>query len=218
MFTKTDLVKFEHTIEMKPHIVSMGAQKNFASFASKIGPEWEKNQKNFNELYFKNLIAKAILFRFLDKNIMRQSWYGGYKANIITYSIAKFSQMVSDSNRILDLPTIWKNQKLSQGIEIQLLEIASLVNEHIQDTPEGITNVTEWCKKEWCWNNLRKVHITLNPEVEKDLLGSDEYEALGKSAEKVQEIDNGIMSQATVLERGSDYWKKIAKFGLEESS
>lgn len=215
MFAKTDLAKFEHSFAMIPHTVSLGAQKNFAAFASKIGPAWEKNQKQFNELYYKNLIAKAILFRFLDKNIMRQPWYGGYKANIVTYSIAKFAQMVSEANGILDLPNIWKKQKLSQGIERQLLDIATVVNKHIQATPEDITNVTEWCKKEWCWNNLRKVNIPMRDEVTKELLDRTEHLSMEKSAEKVQEIDNGIISQAAVLGRGPEYWKDIARFGLD---
>ncbi len=214
MFTKTDLAKFEHSFAMKPHTVSLGAQKNFASFASEIGKKWEKNEKQFNELYFKSLIAKAILFRFLDKNIMRQPWYGGYKANIVTYSVAKFSHMVSEANGKLDLAKIWKDQKLSEGIERQLLEIATIVNKHIQDTPESITNVTEWCKKEWCWNNLLEIEIPLSEEVTKQLLDRDEHLSMEKSAEQLQKMDNGIMSQAAIVDKGAEYWKKIAQFGL----
>ena len=68
MFTKTDLAKFEFSVDMKPHIVSMGAQKNFAQFANVIGRDWDKNNDYYNELYFKRLVAKAILFRYLDRN------------------------------------------------------------------------------------------------------------------------------------------------------
>ena len=161
MFSKTDLAKFEHTVAMKPHIVSLGAQKNFARFANDIGLKWDKNEKKFNELYFKTLIAKAILFRYLDKNIMKQNWYGGYKANIVTYSLAKFFDMILTSGKNLDLLQIWRSQKLFDELEIQLLKIAKLVNEHIQKTPEGITNVTEWCKRERCWMNLQELSIHL---------------------------------------------------------
>ncbi|HIE64402.1 MAG: AIPR family protein [Nitrospira sp.] len=143
MLTKTDLAKFEYSFGEQPHSVSLGAQKNFSKFASKLNQKWEKNEKQFNELYFQNLIAKAILFRFLDKTIMKQSWHGGYKANIVTYSLAKLANMISEAGENLDLAQIWKSQKLSPALKTQLLTIAELVNNHIQDTPEGITNVTE---------------------------------------------------------------------------
>ena len=76
MFTKTDLAKFKNAWEDCPHIVSRvrSAQKNFAAFASEIGKSWEKDKTQFNELFFKHLVAKAIVFRTLEKLIMRQKW------------------------------------------------------------------------------------------------------------------------------------------------
>ena len=85
---------------------------------------------------------------------MKQSWYGGYKANIITYSLAKLAQMVSDTGRHLNLEQIWRDQSLSPALEAQLLAIAEEVNRKIQETPDTITNVTEWCKKESCWQGI----------------------------------------------------------------
>lgn len=215
MFTKTDLAKFEYSLGMRPHIVSFGAQKNFAEFAKDIGQKWEQNEKQFNELFFKHLIAKALLFRFLDKNIMRQSWYGGYKANIITYSLAKLAQMVTSKRKRLDLDQIWKAQKLSSALETQLLLIAESVNKQIQNTPELITNVTEWCKKEACWQKVQELQIALSQELIAELLDTDEVTDRAKNAEKIQAIDNGIFSQKYVIEKGPEYWKQVAQYGLK---
>jgi len=110
MFTKTDLAKFENSFAGIPDTVSKGAQKNFAAYAGEIGSKWDENEKQFNELYFKRLIAKAIVFRYLDCNIMRQPWYGGYKANIVTYSIAKLVDMISGTGEHLDLSRIWRER------------------------------------------------------------------------------------------------------------
>lgn len=217
MFTKTDLAKFEYSIARQPHVVSMGAQKNFAKFANEIGQRWDNNEKLFNELYFQNIIAKAILFRFLDKNIMKQNWYGGYKANIVTYSLSKFSDMILKTGKYLNYQQIWKDQKLSPSIEDQLLVISELVNKHIQDTPEGITNVTEWCKKEICWKKLQETPLSLNQEVESNLIDGEEEKSQKSDAEKKQKIDNGIFTQKYVLAKGTNYWKQLAKFGLEKS-
>ena len=42
LFTKTDLAKYVNVWEGRPHEVSLGAQKNFAAFARRIGQEWNK--------------------------------------------------------------------------------------------------------------------------------------------------------------------------------
>lgn len=215
MFTKTDLAKFEFSLGMRPHTVSFGAQKNFAEFAKEIGQKWEQNERQFNELFFKHLIAKAILFRFLDKNIMRQNWYGGYKANIVTYSLAKLSHLVESKHKRLDLDQIWRTQKLSPALETQLLLIAESVNEQIQNTPELITNVTEWCKKEACWQKIKESPMTLNQDFVTELMDTQDVIDQAKDAEKIQLIDNGINSQKYVIEKGSEYWKEVAQYGIK---
>lgn len=217
MFTKTDLAKFEYSLGMKPHVVSLGAQGNFAAFANEIGQAWEKNDTPFNELYFKHLIAKALLFRCLDRIIMKQSWYGGYKANIVAYSLAKLAHMVSETGKHLNLDQIWKNQDISPVLKDQLLIIAEQVNKKIQETPESITNVTEWCKKELCWQRIRDFGIPMHAGLEAVLLDAEAVSEKKRSAQKTQRIDDGIFSQQAVLNKGAEYWKQVAAFGLERA-
>ena len=66
MFTKTDLAKFLNVWRDQPDVVSRGAQKNFADFASFIGGEWNKHSNDFNEVYYREAIAKAIVFRSVE--------------------------------------------------------------------------------------------------------------------------------------------------------
>ncbi len=212
MFAKTDLAKFEYSWAKKPHIVSLGAQKNFVQFASDIAKNWEKNEKQFNELYFKEFIVKAILFRFLDKTIMKQSWYGGYKANIVTYSIAKFSYLIDSTEKCFDFDSIWKSQGLPLSIQNCLHEIAALVNESIQDTPEGITNVTEWCKKLKCWENVIRIDYLLDESVLMSLIDSSLHDEQELDAVNIQKIDNGIEAQSYIFEKGASYWKSILEW------
>lgn len=192
MFSKTDLAKFHYSWEKQPHIVSLGAQKNFAKFASDISKDWGENEQQFNELYFKEIIAKAIVFRFLDRSLMKQAWYGGYKANIIAYSIAKFSELITVTGKHLDLLLIWKRQQLTEVTQKHLLGIARVVNDCIQDTPESITNVTEWCKKTQCWINVQHIDYALNTEMLSELIDSPQQISKQEGVKKVQKIDNGI--------------------------
>lgn len=190
MFSKTDLAKFHYSWERQPHIVSLGAQKNFAKFASDISKAWEEDEQQFNDLYFQELIAKAIIFRFLDKALMKQSWYGGYKANIITYSIAKFAELVTATEKQMDLLRIWKHQQLTETTQKHLLAIAKSVNDCIQKTPVGITNVTEWCKRTQCWINIQHIDYALETELLSELIDCSQKISKQKLTKKVQNIDD----------------------------
>jgi len=147
---------------------------------------------------------------------MNQGWYSGYKANIITYSLAKLAHMVTSVGKCLDLDQIWKIQKISPALEVQLLEIAELVNEQIQNTPDGISNVTEWCKRSLCWKSIQELQIPLRKELIIELKDTGDIYEIKKDAEKTQKIDNGIFAQQYVLEKGAEYWKQVAQFGLKQ--
>jgi hypothetical protein len=83
--------------EGHPDVVSRGAQKNFAHFALNIGREWTKNPDEFNEAFFRESIAKAIIFRATEKLVTEQSWYqGGYRANIVAYTATPFANIFID--------------------------------------------------------------------------------------------------------------------------
>jgi hypothetical protein len=209
MFIKTDLAKFARSWGMQPHIVSLGAQKNFVKFAEAVSRKWEKSERDFNEVYFKRLIAKAIIFRTIDRFIMKQPWYGGYKANIVTYTVAKFAQMVEQTGLFLDFEEIWKRQCITADMENLLMHIAEEVNTVIQETPTGITNVTEWCKKELCWQNVQAVSLEISLQVQNELISKTQRKREDSDAKTVQTIDNGIHAQKYVLEKGGLFWGKI---------
>jgi len=215
MFTKTDLAKFENSFARLPHTVSTGAQKNFAAFAGEIGNRWDRKEKQFNELYFKRLIAKAVVFRYLDGNIMKQPWYGGYKANIVTYSIAKLVDMIAGTGEHLDLSRIWREQDLTDALKAQLLEIAEAVNEEIQNTPEEITNVTEWCKKQACWAHVQNLRLSLSRALREELVAREETAHREKDAVRTQTIQNSIHAQAHVVEVGAAYWQRLSAWNEE---
>lgn len=216
MFTKTDLAKYIFSWDKKPTVVSLGAQKCFAKFASELGSSWEKNDTSYNELYYKELISKAIIFRYLDSEIKKQSWYGGFKANIVTYTIAKFKEYLDSNNLTYNLQNIWISQDIPSELKDYLLEIARKVNTSIQDTPNPATNVTEWCKTSTCWENVKSIDVQPNFNLEQFCIWqgdkiSDEHEAISK-----QKMMNGIEKQNYVFNVGCNYWKELAKWIIEK--
>ena len=218
VITKTDLAKLVHTFESKPYWVSLGAQKNFAKFASVASQAWDRNANDINELYYKRIVAKTIIFRTLDKEIMRQEWYAcGYKANIVTYVLAKYSRELIDRAFRIDFDRIWKNQAISPRFLELLIATAKFVNKEIQNKDADISNVTEWCKKEICWQRMERakfdVSYTDAPEIIEAVAAKEEE----VDARRDQVIVDGINAQTIVVEKGSSYWEKMQQWLLEHS-
>ena len=162
LFTKTDLAKYENTWDQLPYQVSEGAQKNFHKFMLRL-----KERKGFvpDEAYYRNLIAKAILFRRTEK-LVQQQQYGGYRANIVTYTLAFLSHKTAQR---IDLERIWKEQGLTPALEAEIVEISRFVQKLIVNPPGG-ANVSEWCKKEKCWSLIRDYSYDLSSALESELV------------------------------------------------
>lgn len=219
MFTKTDLAKFENVWDDHPKWVNLGAQKNFARYAGRIGQEWAKSSDGFNEFYFRRIIARALIFRATEKLVSVQPWYnGGYRANIVAYTIATVSEICRMLGKALDIQKIWNMQGLPQPLIDALVIAARFVNEDIVNPPTGISNISEWCKKDMCWGRIQgriaELEEKLPPEFPVILLSQEEEKIEAKSAKKVQKIDDGITCQKKVLALGAEKWKAAAGFGL----
>ncbi len=196
MFTKTDLAKFENAWDDKPTYVNLGAQKNFARYATRIGQEWAKNPDKFNEFYYKRAIARAILFRKTEKLVSSQPWYsGGYRANIVAYTLALLSKLCADANKSFDFMKVWETQGITEVMTDALVITMKIVSDSIMTPLAGISNISEWCKKEACWDRLQAKTGEL------------------KSAAKVQKMVNGIEAQKKVVGISAAKWKQIMTDG-----
>lgn len=168
-FTKTDLAKYEQSWDQVPHIVSLGAEKNYRDFIIRYR---EQGEFDPDAAYFRLLIAKAVFFRRTDK-IVQSLKYGGYKANVVTYTVALLSKI---TDQRIDLERIWKEQGLSPTLEESIISLSRIVQEHITRPPGG-KNITEWCKKEECWKSLLKRNIPLPEALEVELVGAGTIQA-----------------------------------------
>lgn len=214
MFTKTDLAKFENTWDEHPRWVNLGAQKNFAKYAHRIGKEWEKGPDSFNEFYFRRAVARGIIFRAVEKLVSAQPWYnGGYRANIVAYSIAVLSEITKRHKLSLDFQRIWNAQGINKTLEQALSVIAKAVNDEITKPAQGISNISEWCKKDACWTRIQAQIDGIEAELPDDfwgeLVSADEAAIEAKSAKKTQKIDNGIDAQRKVIGIPASDWRKI---------
>ena len=212
VITKTDLAKYENSWARLPYVVSLGAQKNFAKFAERIAPEWERSESEFNELWFKQIVAKAILFQSTEKVVSSQKWYqGGYRANIVTYSVALLSQTISGlGGKVLNFDLLWKRQELPEELTRQLGEIAYEAFQVIVNPPAEFANITEWCKKEACWKSLCAKGLQLTDGTESFLVDLGEARASAKDARGTQKLDNTLALITQMVSKPPGYWRRAS--------
>jgi hypothetical protein len=136
VITKTDLAKVRNTWAEMPQTVSKGAQTNFMKFAEIIDQEWSENDTRFNERYYTETVALVILFKHLEALIPKQPWYEqGYRANIVTYSLALLHRLIKKQfkNMDLDLQSIWLHQSVPPVVTNALEAISEQVFYKITD-------------------------------------------------------------------------------------
>jgi hypothetical protein len=220
VITKTDLAKYENAWRWLPHSVSQGAQKNFIAFSTYISAEWEENQEEFNEEYYRRAIVKAIIFRRTEKLVSDQPWYeGGYRANIVAYTVAKLSHLIQFDGvgKLVDFRSIWNRQALSPAMEQQIIVVAKRIFDIIVSPEGGFQNVTEWCKKELCWQRARDTKIPLIHELAMELVERDVERQTKHDAVVTQKVISGIELQSQVVTLGAAYWANAQRWGRRKS-
>ena len=214
LFSKTDLAKFEYSASGQPHIVSRGAQKNFADFAREIGEAWSKSNTKYDELWYRRLIAKAIIFRKLESEVPKQSWYeGGYRANIVTYAMAKVFHDATSPKQTLDLDGIWRRQSVPDTLLRVLIISAVEAHDVITHPPTGIKNMSEWAKQQACWNGLKSRELEYGDELEGCLSLVDDIKSAERNARTIQATTEGINAQSEVVNFGADFWTNVVAWG-----
>lgn len=162
-FTKTDLAKFLNVWNQKPHLVSLGSQKNFIEFMKELEDEEGKSPFELPSVsFYKHLIAKAIIFKNTQKII--RPMFPAFQANVSSYLVAILANRIGEK---LDLDKIWQQQDLSLQLKTQLQTWATEVNQVLHKSSNG-RMISEWAKKMECWEIVRTASysqpITAIPE------------------------------------------------------
>ena len=218
VFTKTDLAKFVNVWRLKPDVVSKGAQKNFADFAAFVGREWNRTADSFNEMYYREVVAKAIIFRSVEKLVTNEKWYeGGYRANVVAYTISKLAHDLDVRSDGLDFAQIWSSQEMRFELHEALRVGAKAVHDVIVDSPERFRNVTEWAKQQACWHRVMRLKIGWSEHLGQCLQSSEALANARRAAAKDQRVLNGIEAQVTVVEAGSKLWSDAKAWGTSRN-
>lgn len=219
VITKTDLAKIRNTWSGFPWIVSKGAQTNFMDFANRIDQKWEDDDRRYNERYYTESVALMILFRHMESLIPKQEWYeSGYRANIVTYSLALLRYLIKKQFKgyDLDLQSIWLRQSIPDILTKVLENIAEKVYYKITDPKRATVNVTQWCKREPCWKSVQEIQVSLPEELTAVLIGKDAQASAEREAKKDQKLISDTEAQTAVVQYSAEQWTHIAEFAVKK--
>ena len=225
IITKEQLAMYITAVfSLRPDIVSRGKNWTMKAFGTEISEAFRKNRESFNEFYFKKCICAAIIYRSVDyyleshKDSARNPtgfWYktGGYKLNIVPYSIAKIISSIP-SGFSLDWMKIWDKQALSPAFMREIEIVTKMTNDFICDS-NGVI-VTEYCKKLLTWERFRDT-IEYKPSADflKELVSSAEVKEVEQAAKTDKKEENNLQNIMEIVNRGVDYWQNLVKIAQD---
>ena len=217
MFTKTDMAKYENTWRMRPWEVKLGAQGNLAKIGEVLIKEWDENPDNFGIMFFKDLVAKAILFKTTDTAILKSDWYkdgGGLKAETSTYTIALLLHKLDKSGHTLNLKRIWETQKLSESLLNQIIDLAKIVREKLLDIDfrNGHANPSMFARKREAWDRFKDLDYEINIINKNDLLTKKQEKNRQEENDALNEENAEIDIMNFCTEISDEEWAAIYEF------
>jgi hypothetical protein len=197
-FTKTDLAKYVLTWDQQPAIVSRGAQKCFVDFMNRIQRE-RRPLPDAKE--FERIGGLAMLFRRAEK-LYGEMGYQGYRAQVVTYSIARLSNALG---RRLPFDDVWKAQRIPDDVKASLAKAIVGVRDVITQPP-GNRNITEWCKRDDCWTAILALPLAID--------GPDEGTGtpVARRPDQPTNADGTVIAVAAVP---ADVWFAASKWAKE---
>lgn len=227
LITKEQLGMYLTTMAQRPHIVAKGKNFVIKEFNTIITQEYRANKAVFNEFYFKKCICAAIIYRTVDNYLETNKdsakkqtgfWYkaGGYKLDIVPYSIAKILHSIP-KGYTLNWDYIWNHQMVSPAFRREIELVTKMTNDFICDS-HGII-VTEYCKKEDTWVAFRDtVPYTPSDCFVDELMPEGLVKEQEESAQKEQKGVDDLKYVMQIIEPGAEYWQKLFVEGVKRGA
>ena len=212
-----DLAKYMEIYNEAPNIVSMGKQAIVKVFAEETKKQWAKSDADFNNYYFKRVVALAILFKSTDDIIKQSKWYKAkhsYKANVIAYSMSILFHHIRTATKgyELDFMQIWNQQRISSELAVQMRILCNEVYEFITRSDRLTENVTQWCKQAKCWERAQSNNWTFNVSFQKILVSKETINTEEKEAKEERKVANEVDALKFIITAGSEYWKNVLEW------
>ncbi len=202
--TKLEIARYVEAWNMHPYNLCKGAEANYKLFVGDV----KKENTVVTTSYFKNIVAKGILYKTID-SIVRSKKLGGYIAPMDAYILSAISYL---SNKKLNLTYIWEHQRVQQDVINKIEELIPLVWAHLtsQSNTGPLVSVLTWTKKPDCWTRLK--------------LKLEDYDRFGDDLMQPETNEDGSTLNETqrlriqeAEEFDSNYWFGLANWAKSQN-
>jgi hypothetical protein len=107
-----------------------------------------------DEKWYKNFIAKAIVFRS-TQDIVKKQKFRAYQAIISAYTIACLAQRFGD---VFDFDLVWSRQAISSELKAMIQNWTVMIDKSLRQSADK-RMPSEWAKRIECWDSLRETEL-----------------------------------------------------------
>jgi LmbE family N-acetylglucosaminyl deacetylase len=220
--TKTDLAKTSVIFEGKPNHAVKGAQIAFKYFADNVVERWERRDVDFNDAFFKELIAKQLIFT-AAREIVLETIVGNGIQPTIAYTVYALSKLVGDSGEVIDFQKIWERQALSSNMSILIKRVVEYTANFFEsEVAANGRTVLSYSKSDECLRRfdqaLKESELLIDP-ISIDLISKQDDMSIKRAAKSDRAIDNEIDLLRALLElsSGPTLWDAAISYGTEHA-
>lgn len=214
--TKTDLAKFLNLWPgdfgmINPCSVCRGAQKTFSDFAANVSSKWgDTSVAAVNDDFFKECVAKAVMFRETEKIVTNRPWYqSGYRAQIVAHALAKLAWDIEQKQDSLNFGSVWDRQSLPPALQDAIIASVDAVREVVTNPAQPGQNITEWAKITACWQRVQALQIDWPESLDDFLQSVAEAKVAKRGAKAAKKAMDGTQAAIDVMKLGQGYWQKL---------
>lgn len=212
LFKVVDIAKYMLTAYQYPYFAAWGGEVCGRKFQLLLENMWNKDDAQFDQQFYKELIAKKILFEHIGKRISEQDWYqenGAYRPQLIEYTFAKLVHEAEKLDRVINYARIWDKQEVPSGFDSEIRKVAKMAYECLYDPNRSKSNIETYSKTEECWKKMRDKPCTLAKGfVDLLITRSDsvvQKRALGGKSVSAPKCSTEI----DIFNLGVGYWKNL---------
>lgn len=153
--SKNDVAKYIQAWRLLPHIVSLGGEKNFKALMDDLDDKPDLVPELLSAPWFKELIAKAIVFRAVHSMVRKMFPQG--QANVAAYLTSVVASRLGDR---MNLERIWLRQGISDQFRTMLGEWATITFNAMVEHANG-RQIPEFAKRPECWEYVKACDFQL---------------------------------------------------------
>ena len=216
LFTKTDLAKFVNAWEERPHEVSRGAQKELCGLCAAHRSGMEDGPGRLQ----RGMVSRSCR----QGDCLQGNRAARHGPALVPGRISRQHRRLRDrqdrarcegKGQAVDFQDIWRRQALPPAMRPALVAVAEAVHEVLVAPPAGISNVTEWAKKQMCWKRVSELVVAWPRPFLDDLIATTDRRNAIRSARREQRELNGVEAQIAVVNAGSAFWADALAWGSE---